>query len=221
MESPVSMSTKVYVSENIGSVSGEFVVPRNARAMIVLAHGAGAGMNHVFMSSLSTALSNHGLATFRYNFPFIEKGSKRPDFPAVAHKVVEAAVKHSQQNYPQLPIFCAGKSFGGRMTSQYFANVPGSGIKGIIFYGFPLHPMGSPSVDRADHLQIVKYPMLFLQGTRDTLADLNLIKTVVSALPSATIKIIEGADHAFKVSKRDVYSELAVATDQWIHSIQL
>lgn len=183
---------------------------------MVLAHGAGAGMNHSFMLSLANALAAHGIATLRFNFPFIEQKKRRPDLPAVAHKTIVAAVDDAKQQFPGLPLWLSGKSFGGRMSSQYLAAHPNENITGIVFFGFPLHPPGKPSIERADHLMKVKVPMLFLQGSRDELAHWELIEQVCSELNNATLKRIEGADHAFKAGKQDIISLLASETFEWI-----
>ena len=184
--------------------------------MITLAHGAGAGMNHPFMTTLANLLAEDGIGTLRFNFPFTEHKKGRPDVPAVAHKTIEAAINNAHERFPSLPLFVSGKSFGGRMSSQYLSAHPHPEVKGIIFYGFPLHPMGKPSTERADHLKDVKMPMLFLQGTKDVLATLNLIETVCSSLPLATLIRIEGANHAFKAGKQNNISMLAGFTKDWV-----
>src|SRR5881394_1139242 len=150
-----------------GVVSALLVRPEKARACFVLAHGAGAGMRHASMEAIAAGLAERGIATLRYQFPYMEKGSKRPDPPAIAHAAVRAAVASAAQNCAGLPLIAGGKSFGGRMTSQAQAKAPLDGVKGLAFFGFPLHPAGKPSPDRAAHLSDVKIPMLFLQGTRD------------------------------------------------------
>jgi uncharacterized protein len=176
-------------------------------------------MNHSFMVALSNALAPVGIGTLRFNLPFIENKKKRADVPAVAHQTIAAAIHHANEAYSSLPLFAAGKSFGGRMSSQYLALHPQSFVKGIIFFGFPLHPDGRPSTDRAEHLKDVDVPMLFLQGTRDALATLSLVEEVCSKLPNATLVNIEGADHAFKAGKRDVITELVNATADWIDDV--
>jgi hypothetical protein len=204
------------VSADIGNVSAEYILPEQCNCIVVLAHGAGAGMSHSFMVSLSNALALKGIATLRFNFPFMEKKKPRPDTPAVAHQAIAAAIAKAQQLFPSLPLFVGGKSFGGRMSSQYLAEHPTPGVKGIIFYGFPLHPAGKPATDRAEHLRLVKQPMLFLQGTKDALATWELMEPVCKSLKRATLVKIEGADHSFKAGKTDTMALLATATEAWI-----
>lgn len=209
-------SLELAISPSVGIVSAECIIPENAICIMTVAHGAGAGMNHAFMKSLTYALAESKIATLRFNFPFIENKKARPDTPAVAHKTISAAIAKAQELLPSLPMFVSGKSFGGRMSSQYLSDHPDSGVKGIIFYGFPLHPAGKPSTDRADHLRNIKQPMLFLQGTKDALATWALIEPVCSSLPLATLFKIDGADHSFKAGKRDVISELVKSSQDWI-----
>ena len=207
------------------SVSALLLRPADPRACLVLAHGAGAGMHHSFLAELAKALFARGVATLRYQFPYMEQGSKRPDSPAVAHHAVRAAVAEARRRFADVPLFAGGKSFGGRMTSQAQAEQALEGVQGIVFVGFPLHPAGQPSTKRAEHLQRVQIPMLFLQGTRDTLADLALIKGVVEQLtPRATLHIEEGADHSFHVLARsgrrdaEVMEALADSAAAWINA---
>ena len=200
----------------MGTVSGEYMVPENCYCMMTLAHGAGAGMNHPFLTTLATLLAGQGVGTLRFNFPFIEHKKGRPDTPAVAHQTIDTAINSVHTEFPSLPVFAAGKSFGGRMTSQYMSANAGSPVKGIVFYGFPLHPPAKPSTDRAEHLKKVKVPMLFLQGTRDEFATLDLIENVCSSLPLATLVKIEGANHAFKAGKQNIIPVLADFTAKWI-----
>ncbi len=204
------------VSASAGTVSAEYMIPENAVAMFTLAHGAGAGMNHTFMVALAKSLASHGIATLRFNFPFTELHKKRPDLPAVAHKAIEAAAREAKTSYPNLPLYLSGKSFGGRMSSQFLAAHPDDAVKGLVFFGFPLHPAGKPGIDRAEHLKNIQAPMLFLQGTRDELATLELIEQVSASLATATLIKIEGADHAFKAGKRDIISLLSEETLKWI-----
>ena len=209
-------SLKIKVSTSIGSVSAECESTTKSKYIMTLAHGAGAGMNHIFMTQISEALAELGIATLRFNFPFAENKKGRPDSPAVAHQTVEAAIAKAQQLFPSLPLFAAGKSFGGRMTSQYLSAHPESQVKGIVFYGFPLHPPGKASIERADHLKNIKIPMLFLQGSRDELAQWDLMESVCSSLPNATLFRLEGANHSFKSGKKDFLPELAKETKDWI-----
>lgn len=214
-----TQSFKLEVSPTIGMVSAKYVAPAKPKCVLTLAHGAGAGMDHSFMETLAAALSEVGIATLRFNFPFAEHKKGRPDSPAVAHATIEAAVKKARELNPALPLFVSGKSFGGRMSSQYLAAHPDSSTNGIIFYGFPLHPSGKPSTERADHLKALKIPMLFLQGSKDTLATWELIKTVCGSLRKATLVKFEGADHSFKAGKKDVMSLLINETTKWVDKI--
>src|SRR3954452_7262085 len=209
-----------------GAVSALLMRPANARAAYVFAHGAGAGMRHAAMEAIAAGLADRGIATLRYQFPYMEKGSKRPDPPAVAHAAVRVAVASAAQNCAGLPLFAGGKSFGGRMTSQAQAKAPLDGLKGLAFFGFPLHPADKPSADRADHLSDVKIPMLFLQGTRDALADIDLLKPVVKGLGKrTTLHLTEAADHSFHVPKSsgrndsDVLAEILDAFAAWVDGI--
>ena len=189
--------------EGSARVAGLLVAPSGARAGYVFAHGAGAGMAHPFMASVADELAERGIATLRYQFPYMERGSRRPDSPKVAHAAVRAAVAQAALLLPKLPLFAGGKSFGGRMTSQAQAAEPLAGVGGLAFLGFPLHPAGKPSDDRAEHLYDVAVPMLFLQGSRDELADLTLLRPVVKALGArATLEVFDQADHSFHVPAR-------------------
>lgn len=190
------------------------------RYLYVFAHGAGAGMHHPFMERASEALDRHGIATHRYEFPYMKAGKSRPDSPAVAEAAVREAV--SEASRKRLPLLAGGKSFGGRMTSQAQAKEALPGVRGLVFFGFPLHPPGRPGVERAEHLSAIQIPMLFLQGTRDEFATLDLLQGVVKRLGSrATLHLIEEGDHSFKVPKRtgktesDVLEELATTIQQW------
>jgi uncharacterized protein len=180
----------------------------------VFAHGAGAGMAHAFMSAVAEGLAARGIATLRYNFPYMERGSKRPDPPKVAHAAVRAAVAEAALRWPDVPLFAGGKSFGGRMTSQAQAIEALPGVRGLVFVGFPLHPAGKPSDDRAAHLAEVKVPMLFLQGTRDELADFPLLQGVVQRLHDrATLERFDEADHSFHVPARTGRRDAEVLAD--------
>lgn len=205
------------ISQSIGSVTVESYEPGKMNSLFVFAHGAGAAMNHPFMSSLSKELSAYGIGTLRFNFPFTEQKKKRPDVPAVAHKTIEVVIRNAKELFPSTPIFAGGKSFGGRMTSQYLSKPDAEMVKGVVFVGFPLHPPGKPSIDRADHLKNVKAPMLFLQGTLDALADWTLIEQTTAALPLATIIKFQGADHSFKVARQNILPSLALSINNWIN----
>ncbi len=207
---------KLTVSPTIGEVSAKYTAPEHPMCNLTLAHGAGAGMDHHFMEGLAVSLAEAGVAVLRFNFPFSEQKRWRPDAPTVAHQTVAAAIAKARTLNPQLPLFAAGKSFGGRMTSQYLAAHPDGEVDGIIFYGFPLHPAGKPSTDRADHLRGVRVPMLFLQGSRDTLATWELIQSVCDSLPLAALVRLEGADHSFKAGKNDVLPALVSETVKWV-----
>src|SRR3954454_9329307 len=184
-------------------VSALLVVPAQARACYVLAHGAGAGMSHPFMAAVARKLAERGIATLRYQFPYMEKGGKRPDPPKMAHATVRAAVAQAGRLMPDVPLFAGGKSFGGRMTSQAQAAATLRGIQGLAFLGFPLHPAGRPAHDRGKHLFDVQIPMLFLQGTRDALATLDELEPLCNALGRlATLKLFQEADHSFHVPAR-------------------
>jgi predicted alpha/beta-hydrolase family hydrolase len=199
--------------------------PAGAKACYVFAHGAGAGMHHSFMAALAAALAGRGIASLRFNFPFMEQGSKRPDPPAVAHAAIRGAVAEAAKRLPGLPLFAGGKSFGGRMTSQAQALEPLPGVQGLAFVGFPLHPAGKPAVDRAAHLADVQVPRLFLQGTRDAQAQLELVRQTTAKLGKlATLHVVDGADHAFHVLARSgrtdaqVLDELADTMASWMSS---
>ena len=212
-------SLSLKVSDSIGTVSAECIAPEKSKCIMTLAHGAGAGMHHAFMVTLANALAAVNIATLRFNFPFTENKKGRPDTPVVAHQTIEAAIVKAQELFPKLPLFVSGKSFGGRMSSQYLATHPSEKVKGIIFYGFPLHPQGKPSIERAEHLKDVKIPMLFLQGTRDELATWNLIEPVCASLPHAELVKIGGADHAFKAGKLNTIQILTDKTKDWIERV--
>src|SRR5213079_461081 len=191
------------VAETSGEVSALLVRPPDARLLYVLAHGAGAGMRHPFLESISQRLAEQGIATLRYQFPYMERRSRRPDPPAVAAATVRAAVAEAARIAPDLPLVAGGKSFGGRMTSTAQAEEPLPGVRGLVFLGFPLHPPGRAGDQRAEHLAQVQVPMLFLQGTRDDFADLTLLKPLIKRLGQrATLHLVEGGDHSFHVLKR-------------------
>ena len=224
MTSIVSEPVTINVDESV-QVSGLLESPSGARACFVLAHGAGAGMAHPFMAAIATGLEERGIATLRYQFPYMEKGGKRPDPPKLAHATVRAAVEEAIRLMPDIPLIAGGKSFGGRMTSQAQAAEPLRGIQGLAFLGFPLHPAGRPAQDRGKHLFEVQIPMLFLQGTRDALAMLDQLEPLCKALGKlATLKLFQDADHSFHVPARtgkkdpQIRGEMLDALAQWIES---
>jgi predicted alpha/beta-hydrolase family hydrolase len=216
----------IAVDPQAGRVSALLVRPSNARALYVLAHGAGAGMRHPFLEAIARLLAERGIATLRYQFPYMERRARRPDPPAVAVATVRAAVGEAARLAPGLPLVAGGKSFGGRMTSTAQAAEPLPGVCGLAFLGFPLHPPGRPGDSRGAHLADVKIPMLFLQGTRDEFADLDLLTPLVRRLGArATLQLTEGGDHSFRVPKRlgrtdgEVMTELALAIARWTGSL--
>jgi uncharacterized protein len=196
------------------AVSGLLDLPARARAIYVLAHGAGAGMSHPFMAAVAAGLHDRAVATLRYQFPYMEQGSKRPDGPALAHATVRAAVAEAGRLASRIPVIAGGKSFGGRMTSQAQAIAPLPGVRGLAFLGFPLHPAGKPSDDRARHLYDVRVPLLFLQGARDALAESSLLVPLVEELGTqATLKLFAGTDHSFHVAASSGRSDDKVRTE--------
>ena len=221
MKDIVAQKLKIDVGTS-GTVSALLMRPREARACFVFAHGAGTGITHPAIETMATGLAERGVATLRYQFPYMERGSKRPDPPGVAHAAVRAAVAEAARRCAGLALIAGGKSFGGRMTSQAQAKAPLDGVEGLAFLGFPLHPAGQPSTDRAAHLADIHIPMLFLQGTNDQLAKVDLLKPVVAGLARrATLHLFEGADHSFHVPKRsgrddkEVMAEVLDAFAAW------
>lgn len=206
----------IHVSDSLGKVSATTLVPPSMKGMFVFAHGAGAGKDHRFMLDLSTKLGEAGLGTLRFNFPYMENGGKRPDPPAIACKTIVRALEEAKQVFPNVPLFAGGKSFGGRMSSHVIHQGAGPGVKGLIFVGFPLHAPGKAGTERAVHLKSIRVPMLFLQGTKDTLARIDLVEEVVSGLTAADLITLEGADHSFKAGKRDTLSELVSPIIEWV-----
>jgi len=205
-----------------GEVSALLLRPADAKWMLALAHGAGAGMSHPFMSALADQLAAVGIATLRYQFPYMEQRRRTPDTPAVATATVAAAAQAAAEVAPGLPLLAGGKSFGGRMTSTAAAEMGLGNVRGIVFLGFPLHPPKRPAIKRGDHLSQVQQPMLFLQGTRDDLADLDLLRPICAKLGNrVTLHVIDGADHSFHVPKKsdktdaEVLKDLAKATAVW------
>lgn len=206
-----------------GDVAALLLRAEAARALLVLGHGAGAAMRHPFMEKVAGCLAENGVATLRYQFPYIEAGRRRPDPRPVLLATVRAAVAVARRSEPVLRLFAGGKSMGGRMTSLAAAEAPLEGVRGLVFLGFPLHPAGAPAIERGDHLDAVDLPMLFLQGERDRLADLELLRPVCERLAGrASLHVIASADHGFHVAKRsgrtddDVLAELARTVAGWI-----
>jgi predicted alpha/beta-hydrolase family hydrolase len=216
---------KFTVNDKSGEVSGLLLRPEHARAIYTFAHGAGAGMTHKFMEAAAEKLAARGIATLRYQFPYTEKGIKRPDSEATLTATVRAAVTAAEKHAGDLPRFAGGKSMGGRMTSLAAAKEPLAGVRGLIFFGFPLHAAGKPSDTRAEHLKDVGVPMLFLQGTRDALADLKLLKPLAQRLKRAELYAVEGGDHSFHMLKSsgrsddEVLDEIAAKAVSWIDSL--
>ena len=218
-----SAAKPVAITDGTVRVTGLLCGPPRPLACYVLAHGAGAGMAHPFMAAVATGLAERRVATLRYQFPYMEKGSRRPDPPVLAQATVRAAVAEAARLLPGVPLFAGGKSFGGRMTSQAQAATPLAGVGGLAFLGFPLHPAGKPSDARAKHLSDVDIPMLFVQGTRDKLAELPLLEPIVKRLgKSVSLHLVQEADHSFHVPARsgrndgDAMSEVVGALSGWI-----
>ena len=225
---PEPSAEKIGIDAGATRVSALLLVPPRAAACFVFAHGAGAGMAHPFMAAVSSGLAERAIATLRYQFPYMEKRTKRPDPPKIAHAAVRAAVAQARRQLPELPLIAGGKSFGGRMTSQAQGLAPLDGVVGLAFFGFPLHPAGKPSRERAAHLADVTIPMLFLQGTRDALADLAELKPVCEGLGHrATLKLFADADHSFHVPARtgrkdaEVLGEALDAFADWANRITI
>jgi uncharacterized protein len=226
---PVNTSTAELLRLAVGesrTVSALLEVPAGARACYVLAHGAGAGMTHPSLETVASGLAERGIATFRFQFPYMEQKTKRPDPPPIAQAAVRAAVAEAGKRLPQLPLIAGGRSFGGRMTSQAQAAAPLPGVKGLAFLAFPLHPAGKPSAERAKHLFDVQVPMLFLQGTRDALADLKHLEPLCEELGErATLRLFEAADHSFHVPARsgrtdaEVRAEMLDALAAWTDGV--
>lgn len=226
MTEPTISELRFSTAPAAGEVSAILLVPHQCRALLVLGHGAGAGMRHRFMDGIAEALSDHGIGTFRYQFPFVEAGKRRPDRAQVLTGTVRAAVAAARELAPDLPMLAGGKSMGGRMTSSAQAVSSLAGVRGLVFFGFPLHRPGDASDARADHLRDVAVPMLFVQGTRDRLAEEERMRAVVASLGDlAAISIVPDGDHGFDVLKRtgkateEVYDDMAAAVRGWTDSI--
>jgi uncharacterized protein len=214
IDNPMTRPQAVSITvDDTRQVSGLLQSPQGARVCYVLAHGAGAGMSHPFMAAVADGLAERGIATLRYQFPYMERGSRRPDAPKLAQATVRAAVIEASRLVPQLALVAGGKSFGGRMTSQAQAASPLPGVQGLVFLGFPLHPAGRPSDERANHLFEVKIPMLFLQGTRDALADTQIMEALTQRLGTRSIlKLFQDADHSFHVRRRNGHTDAELTT---------
>jgi predicted alpha/beta-hydrolase family hydrolase len=217
---------EVAITVEGSQVSGLLQVPDKARFCFVLAHGAGASMTHPFMGAIAEGLAERGIATLRYQFPYMEQRRKRPDTPKLAQATVRAAVAEASLSLPKLALVAGGKSFGGRMTSQAQASAPLPGVRGLVFLGFPLHPAGRPSDERGNHLFEIKVPMLFLQGTRDSLADNELVEALVKRLGErANLKLFRDADHSFHLPARtgrrdsEVRAEMLDAVAAWLENV--
>jgi hypothetical protein len=217
------MESTVTIPVGDGHVSGILLRPAQAKALYVFAHGAGVGMAHPSMASSAHGLAERGIATLRFQFPYMERGVGRPDPPPVAHAAVRAAVAKAAELAPDLPLFAGGRSFGGRMTSQAQAISPLPDLRGLAFLGFPLHPAGKPGIERAEHLERVQIPMLFVSGSRDALADLDLLKSVIAELGDrAALRLIDQGDHGFKVPAKsgrtsaEAQAEALDAVAEWM-----
>ncbi len=226
----IEKETSFIAGESSGTVSAIFMRPEKARWLMVLAHGAAAGMRHGFMTDMAQCLARHGIASFRYQFPYMEEGKKAPSAQPILLKTVRSAVAAAREHGRDLPLLAGGKSLGGRMTSTAASQGALPGVKGIFFFGFPLHAPGKPSSERGEHLFEVRLPMLFLQGTRDNLADLSYLQPLIDRLQTqepaspftpARLHIIDGADHSFNVPKKmektgeDVFEEMGKAVEEW------
>ena len=220
----MSASAVTIKTGHVEAVSGLWQEPSSARACLVFAHGAGAGMAHQWMKAAADGLAEREIATLRYQFPYMERGARRVDPPKIAHAAVRAAVAEARKRCGSAPLFAGGKSFGGRMTSQAQAIEPLEGVSGLAFFGFPLHPAGNPSTERAVHLSSIAIPMLFLQGTRDALAELELLRPLVADLGrAATLRLFADADHSFHVKAKtgrmdgEVFEELLDEAAAWMN----
>jgi len=222
----MNSNNKIVISEKIGEISYELSVSTKPKYILTLAHGAGAGMNHPFLSQLSQKLSDKGATVLRFNFPYKEQGKKLPGSSQPNIETINIISTWCQEQFPDLPIYLGGKSYGGRMSSHFVAKSQNARIDGLIYFGFPLHSPGKPDVKRAEHLFEIKIPQLFLQGTNDALAEIQLISDIVNKIPQATLVKFENADHSFKVPRKlngksmdNMIEELATATDYWISNL--
>lgn len=220
---PAGPGLRLHVPGAADTVAARFLAPPGARVLYALAHGAGAGMDHPFLADMSQRLAARAIATLRFQFPYMQAGRKRPDPPALLMAAVRAALDEAARLLPGVPLVAGGKSMGGRMTSRLMAEAPHPDVRGLVFLGFPLHPAGTPASERAEHLAAVRVPMLFLQGTRDALADLTLMHPVIANLGArATMHVVDGGDHSFEVLKRsgrtadEIHDELADTIAAWL-----
>lgn len=219
---PALPGLRLHVPGAADPVAARLLAPPGARVLYVLAHGAGAGMDHPFLADISQRLASRAIATLRFQFPYMQAARKRPDPPALLMATVRAAVDEAARILPGVPIVAGGKSMGGRMTSRLMAEAPHPDVRALVFLGFPLHPAGAPAIERAEHLRAVSVPMLFLQGTRDALADLTLMHPVIAGLALATMHVVDGGDHSFEVLKRtgrtadEIHDELADTIAAWL-----
>jgi uncharacterized protein len=218
-----AMQTQLSIPVVGGQVSGLLLKPDGAKGLYVFAHGAGVGMNHSSMMSNAEGLAKRGIATLRFQFPYMEKGGGRPDPPGIAQATVRAAVAKAAELAPGLPLFAGGRSYGGRMTSQAQSIAPLPGVRGLVFLGFPLHPAGKPAIERADHLERVAIPMLFVSGSRDALAELSLLRPLIDGIGErATLHVIEGGDHGLRVlvssgrTNEETQAEALDAMAEWM-----
>ena len=225
MNEPTISELRFVATQTAGKVSAILLKPPGCRALLVMGHGAGAGMRHRFMDGMAEALATHGIGTFRYQYPYAEAGRRRPDRAPTLTGTVRAAVAAAREIEPNMPLYAGGKSMGGRMTSSAQAEGSLPGVNGVVFLGFPLHRPGDPSDARADHLRDVEIPMLFIQGTRDRLAEIGRIESVVGRLADrSALYVVEDGDHGFDVLKRtgksadEVYDEMASAVRSWIEA---
>jgi uncharacterized protein len=215
--SPAFERLSLPVTDKLGSVTVEICHPESIKAVVTLGHGAGSNLDQPFLKQIATALASHGICSIRFNFIYTEHRKKMPDRFPTAAAVIKGVIHFAASRFPGVPVFCAGKSFGGRMSSMTVAAEEFPDVKGIVFFGFPLHPAGSPSVERASHLEEITVPMLFLHGTKDALANPELLRPVINKLAHATLIEFEGADHSFKGGKQASVTNLAAEAATWIN----
>lgn len=212
---------QISVPDSPGSVSAEITEPEDMKVIMSLGHGAGAGMDHAFLKQLSLELAGRGIGTIRYNFNYIERRSRRPDRLEVCLNTIGAVVEKTSDLFPGLPMVVAGKSFGGRMSSHLLSSRTYTNVSAIIFYGFPLHPVSDPGIARAEHLKLIRLPMLFLQGSKDDLARIDLIEQVCGELRTASLEVIPGANHSFRIGKKESIVDLAKKSGDWLQALTI